>query len=110
MCAPRGSPNEQRRADERIHPTVSVSARSCSGQVPANVPSVAAGPINVPVTDEAPPAKNQYALVPPGWLAGAPVSKALIVANVAVYVAQVVLARTTDSIMRIPAHESLEFG
>ncbi len=62
------------------------------------------------MTDEAPPPSNQYALVPPGWLAGAPVSKALIFANVAVYVAQVAIARSTDAVMRIPAHESMAFG
>jgi rhomboid protease GluP len=65
---------------------------------------------NPPVTDEAPPETSPYALVPHGWLAGAPVSKALIFANVGVYVAQVAIARTTDAVMRIPAHESLQFG
>jgi len=62
------------------------------------------------VNDEAPPDPNRYALVPKGWLKGAPVSQALIFANVAVYVAQVVLARSTDAIVRIPTHESLAFG
>jgi rhomboid protease GluP len=62
------------------------------------------------VNDAPPPDPNRYALVPKGWLQGAPVSKALIFVNVAVYVTQVALAQSTEAVMRIPTHESMAFG
>ncbi len=62
------------------------------------------------MTNEAVAETSPYALVPRGWLAGAPVSRALIFANIAVYVAEVAVSRTTDAVMRIPPHESLAFG
>src|SRR5438067_2223672 len=48
--------------------------------------------------------------VPPNWLAAAPVTRVIIFANVAVFIAQVALARSFSALAHIPLHEQLAFG
>jgi rhomboid protease GluP len=48
-------------------------------------------------------------LVPPGWLDHAPVTRALIALNVAVFVVQLVITQG-QSLMRLPEHEARAFG
>jgi membrane associated rhomboid family serine protease len=58
---------------------------------------------------EARDAQTTERLVPPDWLARAPVTRALIALNVAVFAVQLVITRFT-SLMRFPTHEELAFG
>ena len=50
------------------------------------------------------------ALVPPNWLRAAPVTRVIIALNVAVFVAQIALARSTSALAHIPIREQLAFG
>jgi rhomboid protease GluP len=55
------------------------------------------------------PADHDGRLVPPRWLDNAPVTRALIALNVAVFVVQLVITGG-KSLMNVPPHEALAFG
>ena len=58
---------------------------------------------------ETAPIDRRGQVLPPGWLDHAPVTRALIALNVAVFVVQLVLTRGA-AFRHLPAHEALAFG
>jgi rhomboid protease GluP len=50
------------------------------------------------------------ALVPPNWLRAAPVTRVIILLNIAVFVAQIALAGSSSAFAHIPIREQLAFG
>jgi rhomboid protease GluP len=56
------------------------------------------------------PSREERILPPPQWLDAAPVTRTLLVLNIAVFVMQVVLASEPNSVMHMPAKDVLTFG